>query len=182
MKAVIHVYEMKKIIKATKEFLSKDDLRPALQNIRLDLDKETMKLKATAIDGFMMSVEYAPLLDIDESFTVYIKPYLPVGIEYEYMDICLENDFCQLIAGDRSVGYKQSEIKWLDTDKLLKDMSSGDVVAGIYFDNEKLATVLKSFGRFDKTNPAVIEFRGVNTPILVKKGESVRMLQVCRSK
>ncbi len=181
MKAVIDVYEMKKVIKATKEFLFRGDERPALQNIRLDFDKETKKLKATAIDGYMMSMEFAPLMDIDESFAVYIKPYLPIGINWPVIEISLENGFCQLVAGDRSVGYKQPDIKWLDSDKLLNDWQKENIVAGIYIDNEKLTKILKSFEAKDKSNPTVIEFRGANRPILVKKGDSIRMLQVVRS-
>jgi DNA polymerase III sliding clamp (beta) subunit (PCNA family) len=182
MKAIIETFEMKRIIRATKSFISKNDERPQLQWIRLDFDKETNKMKASALDGFMLSIEFAPLLQIDESFSAYIKPYLPVGAKADYIEISLENEFCNIVVGDRSVGYKQPQIKWLDTDKIVSDLETKEVVSKIFIDNEKLASALKSIDIRCMNNPCIIEYRGENTPILLKFEDSVRILQVMRNK
>jgi len=184
MKAIIDTYELKRIIKATKGFVSKNDDRPALQWIRLDFDKETGKVKASALDGFMLSVEFAPLIELDESFYTYIKPYLPIGIKSDYIEISVGNEFCNIVekAGYYSIRYKQPQIKWLDTDKIVFDLEKEEIVASIYIDNKKLADMLKSIDTNGIQKPTIIEFRGENKPVMLKYGSGTRMLQVISSK
>lgn len=181
MKILMETRDLKRIIKATKKFVSKDFYRKALQYIRFDFDKDTKKLKATALDGIMLSVEYADIAKIDESFSVYVKPYLPIGMDSEWAEITVNDGTCYITVGERGVSYKQPDIEWLDTDKLIKDLEKKEVISSIYFDNEKLADLLKSIDKCNMQEPTIIEFRGENKPILVRFKDNVRMLQVMRS-
>ncbi len=178
MKAVIDIYEIKKIIKATKNFIYKGDERPNLQYVRLDFDKDKHKVKATAIDGFMMSIEYGRILQIDESFSAYIKPQLPVGVKADYVEIDVKDGFCYITVGDNSVGYRQPDIKWLDTDKLINDLEAKEIVTNTYINNDKLATALKSIESGGQ--PINIEYRGINTALILRFEDSFRMVQVCK--
>ena len=52
-----------------------------LQYIKLAFVKDGFNLsaKAVAVDGYRIAIENAKCYSLDESFTVFIKPYLPVG-------------------------------------------------------------------------------------------------------
>lgn len=178
MRAVMDMDEIKRIIKATKSFVFKGDERPALKYVRLDFNKDTNKVKATALDGIMMSIEYGQIFQIDESFAAYIKPQLPIKAKGDYVEIAVNEGFCYITVGDNSFGYRQPEIKWLDTDKIINDLEAKEISANILVNNERLAAALKSIdsGKI----PVKIEYRGLNTGLILRYENSVRMFQVCR--
>ncbi len=176
MKAVIDTRELRRLINSTKGSMGKEDNRLMLTFIRLDFDKSTRTVTATALDGFKLAIEKTSLTYVDETFHAYIKPYLPVGID-STATIEVKDGHCFISDGERCVGYKQPEGKWLDVDDLLKKYDNTPVQCDICIDAEYLNEALKSI-KYDK--PIRLEYRGEEQPIIIKKENSVRIVMVCR--
>ena len=63
MKAILKTEDLKRLIKATSKFISKDDNRQILQWIQLKFDKEKLTVTAAALNGYMVSVETVQCCD-----------------------------------------------------------------------------------------------------------------------
>ena len=59
MKAVIEANELKRIVDNTKRFVGVNDKR--MEYIRLEIDAEKKMIRAIALDGYKLSVEYAKI-------------------------------------------------------------------------------------------------------------------------
>lgn len=176
MKAIIKTIDIKRLVKSTRHFMSKDETRPLLNFIRLDFDSERKTCKAVALDGFRLSEETSELKFIDESFSVYIKPYLPVGIKNETVTIELIGNRCFIDAGDSSVGYEQPHGKKFSTKPVLEGLQSNPVLSEIYVNGDFLIDALKSIQNKDTYEPIRIEYRGDKHAILLKTEKSVRLV------
>ena len=59
MKAIIDAMEFKRLVDNTKKFISKYESHKLMTYIYLQVNAETKEIKATALDGHRLSVEYA---------------------------------------------------------------------------------------------------------------------------
>lgn len=179
MKAMLNTSDIKKLIKATRNFISKDDNRPLLNYIRLDFDKESMTVKAVAIDGYRLSEEMATARSIDQSFSAYIKPYLPVGIDNSYVILELKDNKCIIDAGHSLVGYEQPTGNRMDTDAIVKDLESKAVLFDFNITGELLISALKSMDSSERGSIS-FEYRGEHVPVMLKSQNSKRIVTVAR--
>jgi DNA polymerase III sliding clamp (beta) subunit (PCNA family) len=124
MKAIIETSELKRLIKATAKFISKDENRQLLQYIKLTFSKSDNLVKAVAIDDYRMSIESAKCHLVEENFTALIKPYLPVGVSDEYATIELTDGKCLIDIGGGIVGFKQIEGESLDATESVKSLEA----------------------------------------------------------
>ncbi|MDP4116186.1 MAG: hypothetical protein Q8903_08625, partial [Bacteroidota bacterium] len=106
MKAMIESKDLKRIIKATGKFISKNDMRPILQYIRLDFEQKSVV--ATACDGCRISTITVPCKS-DEKFTAFIEPYLMPHMPKCDVLIEMVDNNCFINVEGRIVGYRQPE-------------------------------------------------------------------------
>ena len=59
MKVKLDANEFKRIIDNTKRFVKRDELNELMSWIYLEINAEEMIIKATALDGYRISIEYA---------------------------------------------------------------------------------------------------------------------------
>jgi DNA polymerase III sliding clamp (beta) subunit (PCNA family) len=177
MKAILKTEDLKRLIKATAKFISKDENRRMLQWIQLKFDKEKMTVTAAALDGYKLSVEAVLAFDIDESFTAYIKPYLPVGARDVYSKIELTDERCLIDIGGRFTGYKQPKDDFYNVEKFLTEMEQIPIISEVCLTRDFLIDALKSlqldeWGRM----PVIIQLRDNLRPVSVKLGKSTRYI------
>ena len=181
MKAIIKTDDLKRLVKSTRHFISKDENRPVLNFIRLEFEKAVMTVKATGLDGYKLSEENAHIKEIDESFIAYIKPYIPVGIKSDVITIEMVGNKCFIDAGESSIAYKQPRGDKIDTKKIIGDLESNPAICEFFIDRDFLVDALKSICEKENIRESVaFEFRGEDHPILLKSGESKRVVMVKR--
>lgn len=176
MKAQIITKELKRLIKATAKFISKDDRRPMLQYIRLDFNKESCSVKAIALDGYRMAIETAVCAYVECDFSAYIKPYLPAGATSEYSIIEVDGERCLIDIGGSIVGYKQPKGTFpYDTDEIVKTLESIPVTHEVAVSETFLLDALKSFqpDEFGK-DPIIIQLRDRIGAITLRTKNGVR--------
>lgn len=146
MKAIIETSELKRLIKATAKFISKDDNRQMLQYIKLAFMKDGFNFSARAVgvDGYRLSVENAKCLDIDESFAVFIKPYLPVGARCEHAIVELVDGRRLIDIGGRMVGYKQPDGTFLNETEVIANIEERPVIHEVFVSKNFLYDALNS--------------------------------------
>jgi DNA polymerase III sliding clamp (beta) subunit (PCNA family) len=177
MKAILKTEDLKRLIKATAKFISKDDNRQILQWIQLKFDKEKLTVTAAALDGYKLSVETVLAFDIDESFTAYIRPYLPVGAKDIYSKIELADDRCLIDIGGRFTGYKQPKDDFYNVEKFLQETEQLLVVKEVALTRDFLVDALKSLQQDEfKRLPVIIQLRDNLKPVSVKMGKSTRYI------
>lgn len=179
MKAIIRSSELKRIVKATAKFISKNENRPMLQYIKLEFNKEKMKVKAIAVDGYKASIEEASCMQLDEDFTAYIKPNLPSIGKNSYSTVEIVNDDCLINIEGRITGCTQPKGNFLDVVKIIKETTESPVSAKIAVNPEYLINALNSskVSRGTQTRePVIIEFRGPAQPLILKDEYGTRMV------
>jgi DNA polymerase III sliding clamp (beta) subunit (PCNA family) len=175
MKAVILTDELKRLIKATAKFISKDDNRHMQQYIKLEFTHEGMQAKAVSCDGYRLSIENAKCFDVDESFTVFIKPYLPVGANFEYATIELVDKRCLIDIGGRIVGYKQPDGNYMDINKAIEEIERFPVTHTVSVSQFFLLDALNSIHKDSlHKNPAEIQLRGKIGAISIGSKDGIR--------
>jgi DNA polymerase III sliding clamp (beta) subunit (PCNA family) len=181
MQAMILTSDLKRLIKSTAKFISKDENRPMLQYIQLDFDKSKSSVRAAAVDGYKMSVENASCCT-DESFTAYIKPYLPVRASGQYTIIELNGEYCYIDIGGQRVGYRQPQGSFLNTDEVIKGFESTPVTFKIAMNEEYLLAALKSIQKESKLTqkPVVFEFHENYGPAIIKSKDGMKAILPCR--
>lgn len=181
MKAMLETVHLKRLIKSTAKCISKEDRKLMLQYIRLEFDKESMLVTASALDGYKLSIETAPCRDIDESFTAYIRPHLPVGAQGKASNIELTGDNCLIEIDGRITGYKQPKGEFIDTHKIIKDYTTADTIQTICFTKEYLVDTLNSIQFGKNERPIIeIEIRGEIMPVIIKSKNGTRLISPCR--
>lgn len=181
MKAVLQTSDLKRLIKSTAKFISKDQNRPMLQYIRLDFDESTSMVRSIALNGYMMSVEKASCY-ADESFTAYIKPYLPIGATGKTVIVEVIGDYCHIDIDGQSVGYKQPTGEFINTDEVLKNFESTPVTFKIAMNEEYLLSALTSIHKEGKikNEPVVFEFHEAVGPAILKTKNGLKAILPCR--
>lgn len=69
MKAIIDANELKRIVDNTKRFIGCNSEK--MNYIYIEIDAENNVIKATALDGNRISVEYAKIQSADQSFKCF---------------------------------------------------------------------------------------------------------------
>ena len=177
MKAILKTEDLKRLIKATAKFISKDDNRQILQWIQLKFDKEKLMVTAAALDGYKLSIETVLAFDIDESFTAYIRPYLPVGAKDIYSKIELADDRCLIDIGGRFTGYKQPKGDFFNIEKFLAETEQIPITSEVSLTRDFLIDALKSLQKDEYCRlPVIIQLRDNLKPVSVKLGKSTRYI------
>jgi hypothetical protein len=177
MEAILKTEDLKRIIKATSKFISKDDNKHMLQWIRLEFDKQKMTVTAIALDGYRLSVETVKCFELDDDFIAYVKPYLPVGAKNKFSRIKLSDKICLIDIGGRFTGYKQPDGDFFDSDNFLKETDQLPIIGEIALSRDFLVDALKSLQQDDFNKlPVIIQMRGGAMPVSVKMGKSTRYI------
>lgn len=168
MKAVIEANELKRIVDNTKRFVGVNDKR--MEYIRLEIDAEKKMIRAIALDGYKLSVEYAKIQDADESFLCYIKPVIPkITRSTEHAVIELSGDRV-LIQADKSImGYVQPSFDYYDVDKLIKEETEKKIIRTIGVSAKYLKDALVSAKDSMRSMDIIkIDVRNPNEPLMIR--------------
>lgn len=180
MKAIIETDELKRLIKSMAKFVSKELNRPMLEWIRPEFDKTSVK--AIALNGYMVAVEKADLIDIDEPFIAYIKPYLPPLTGKPYAKISLIEGKLLIEVGDRIIGYEQPTGNFIDMDDTLKSLNKDAPTLKILFSKDLLEAAIRSVQQDTSIRKAItLKFSTPNSPMIIESGNGVKYVLPCRS-
>lgn len=169
MKAIINALEFKRLVENTKKFVSKYESNKLMTYIYLQVNAETKEVKATAVDGHRISVEYTTAIEVDESFNCYIKPVIPKIVKNDrYVELELVDKKAYITVNDNIMGYKQPEGEYFKVDKMIQDLEAKEPTASIWVDPRLLKEALDS-AIYGYNQPVKIEIRDKKDPILIKR-------------
>ena len=169
MKAIIDAMEFKRLVDNTKKFVSKYESHKLMLYIYLQVNAETKEVKATAVDGHRISVEYTTAREVDESFNCYIKPVIPkITKNDRLVELELVDKKAYITVNDNIMGYKQPEGEYFKTDKMMQDLETKKPTASIWVDPTLLKQALES-ANYGYNQPVKIEIRDKKDPILIKR-------------
>lgn len=118
MRAVIDANNFKRIIDNTKRFIGYSKL---MEYIYLEVDADEKIIRATALDGNRISVEYSQIKEADHSFCCYIKPMLPkITRSTEYVTLEFTGDRLLVNADGCITGFVQPEGKYYPVQELIE--------------------------------------------------------------
>ena len=147
------------IMKATKPFVSKDDMRPVFTQILLESDNG--KVTATALDG-VKAVKLTVAAETETETGSMLIPWVkPIGKKGVYA--CLtddrENVTIQTALDQRTFRKVQGE--YLDAERLFKTEKMPE--ATLYYDPRQLAEALSTF----TTDKVKIDYFGTNKGVII---------------
>ena len=168
MKAIIEPKELKRIVDNTKKFIG--NVNTAMEYIHLEIDADKMTIRAVALDGHRISVEYAKIRDADESFSCYIKPVIPKITKYTYQAIIeLEDNKVLIQANDSIMGYVQPTIDFYDVDTVINKEMEKEIVRTIGVNAKYLKDALDSVRDNTKTRDIIkIDVRNPKEPLMIR--------------
>ena len=168
MKAVIAADSFKRLINNSKKFTRVCSNR-LMSYIYLDVDAEKNIIRAEAVDGHRLSVEYSPVIEADSSFKCYVKANIPkITARDRAVELELIGNKCYVTVGENITGYVQPEGKWFDLDKVINDAEEKPVTASIYVDPKLLKEALDSIGEGAYRKGVKLEIRGKRDPIMIR--------------
>ncbi len=172
MKAVLDAKEFKRIIDNTKRFVSKDASNELMSWIHLEIDAKEMFIKATALDGHRVSIEYAKLVEADESFVCYIRPLIPKVTRYDnYAELEVNKNRLYAQVGESIIGYVQPEGNFYDVDKVLKNLDGERKLETIVINAQYLKDALESISAYSGTRKiAEIDVYAPCHPVVIRSG------------
>ncbi len=167
MKAKLRASDLKRLVDGTKKFLSKNNHNKFMCYINLEIDAEKKEIKATALDGHRVSVEYAGIAEVDESFKCYIMPNIPRILKSDlWAEIELDDKKAYVTVGESITGYIQPDgTKIYDVDKFVTDTENKTAKAFVGVDVQLLKEALDSIAR--ESRYVKIELREPNQPISI---------------
>lgn len=172
MKARISATDFKRIIDNTKRFVGSEWQGGKFPWIYLTIDGESKSIKATALDGHKVSIEYADVMEVDESFTCYIKPNIPKITKHDsYVDIKVSNNRLYVEVGETIMGYVQPEGEYFKVDDMLKGFVEDKPKLTIGVNANLLKDALASISNYDGIPIAKIDLRGSREGIVIRSGE-----------
>ena len=177
MKAIIEAMEFKRLIDNTKRFTSKNSTNKLMQYIYLEVNAETKEVKASAVDGHRISIEYTKAAKITEPFACYVKPVIPkITKRDKCVELELVDNKAYITVNDNIMGYKQPEGEFFKTEKFVSDYCTKPVEASIYVDAKLLQEAIASTANSAIWKNAVkIEIRGRKDPVIIRsKGGNVK--------
>lgn len=168
MKAIIEANELKRIVDNTKRFVGVNDKR--MEYIRLEIDAEKKMIRAVALDGYKLSVEYAKIQDTDESFICYIKPVIPkITRSTEHAVIELSGDRVLIQADESIMGYVQPSFDYYDVDKLIKEEMEKEIIRTIGVNAKYIKDALVSAKDSMRSRDIIkIDVRNPNEPLMMR--------------
>lgn len=172
MRAKLDANEFKRIIDNTKRFVNKDASNELMSWIYLEIDAEEMIIKATALDGYRVSIEYAKLVEADETFTCYIRPVMPKVTRYDnYAELEVNKNRLYAQVGESIIGYVQPEGQFYAVDKVLEPLKKKKMVTTLGINAKYLKEALESISFYDSNKKiAKIEVYEPHEPIVIKSG------------
>lgn len=166
MRVKIRANDLKRLVDGTKKFLSKNNWNKLMCYIYLEVDAEKMEMKATALDGHRVSVEYATVVEVDESFQCYIKPNIPKISKHDlYAELELIDKKAYLTVGEDITGYVQPEGKYYDSKEFINNVEKTSVKASVGVNVQLFKEALESVAKESKY--IKIEVREPNQAIVV---------------
>lgn len=189
MKAIIDAADFKRVINNTKKFTKTLSGHKAMEYIYLEIDAEAKVLKATALDGHKISIEYAKLIEADESFKCFIKPNIPKITKDDIAaELELVGNRLLVTVGDNITGYVQPDIQYFKVGELLEKNKPEDIVTSIYFNPKLLIEALQSV-KVDKFSDCVrldipknpnhhVIIRPVTNEVVVEKNNTKVVLPI----
>jgi DNA polymerase III sliding clamp (beta) subunit (PCNA family) len=183
MKAVLYAKELKRIIDATQIFTAKDTIggRAEFAYIRLDFSKQFCTVTGIGIDGYRLSVETAACVEVEEDFTVYIKPMLPKSKVNSMASIESNGDFCYITVDGAMTGYKQPKADAFNYENVLPKAPPTFKIAfnaRLLLDAIKAAVLSAGY-----KEPTVLEFQSNIDPVIIRTGkQNVKMVLPIRMK
>lgn len=171
MKAILNAKEFKRLIDNTKKFLGQS--YGHMEWIYLKLDAEKKLVKATALDGRRISIEYATLEDVDESFSCYVKPNIPkIARTDNSAELELENNKLYVTVGNFITGYIQPEGEYYKTDKIIREIEEQEPIRTIGINAKYLKEAMESISSTvsDNRSIAKIDIRNPVDPIVIRSG------------
>ena len=167
-----------KIDSETMDFVASPSYsREIYKYIQFRFDAEHKEVTAAACDGFRLSVEKAAALEIEEDFTVYIRPCYRFPRK-TYVLISLENEEAIIRCNGNITGCAQIKGDFLNYENFCK---ARQVSLRIAFNPNLLMDAVKaakaSLGPASK-NPIMLEFTTPKEPayIITKNGNGFRMV------
>lgn len=169
MKARIDAQEFKRIINNTKKFIGSREL---MSWIYLEIDAEEKLIKATALDGHRISIEYAKLNSADESCTCYIRPVIPGISRYdEYADLELEGNRLFVQVGESIIGYVQPEGQYYKVNDIIEQYYNKEKTITIGVNAKYLKEAMDSIGSSGlERKIAKIDLYNPGSPIIIRSG------------
>lgn len=181
MKAKIHTNDFNRIVDATKQFVSKSDIRKLHKFIRLEFSAADSSVTAVAVDGYRLSVEHS-VCECDEDFVAYINANtkLPRGME---ATIELNYDAVIIRCGDFIFGCPQREGEFLDWERALP---KGKPTFRFGVNGNYLLSALQaaktSLGNSFR-QPVILEFHGELSPVILRTNkDDIKMVLPVRIK
>ena len=168
MKAIMEANELKRIVDNTKRFVGVNDKR--MEYIRLEIDADKKTIRAVALDGYKLSVEYAKIQEADESFLCYIKPVIPkITRSTEHAVIELSGDRVLIQAEESIMGYVQPSFDYYDVDKLIKEEMEKEIIRTIGVNAKYLKDALVSAKDSMRSRDIIkIDVRNPNEPLMIR--------------
>ena len=172
MKVKLDANEFKRLIDNTKRFVNKDALNELMSWIYLEINAEEMFIKATALDGHRVSIEYAGLVEADESFTCYIRPVIPKVTRYDsYAELEVNKNRLYAQVGESIIGYVQPEGQFYNVDKFMEDIKKEELVTTLGINAKYLKDAMESISFYDSNRKiAKIEVHKPHEPVVIKSG------------
>lgn len=172
MKARISAPDFKRIIENTKRFVGLEWKGNKFSWINLTVDCASQTIKAMALDGHKVSIEYADVIETDESFSCYIKPNIPKITRHDSeVEIEVSNNRLYVQAGESIMGYIQPEGEYYKVDKMLIDLQAEPKKLTIGVDANLLKDALASISDYgDRISIAKIDLRGPKDAIIIRSG------------
>ena len=172
MRAKLDANEFKRIIDNTKRFVNKDASNELMSWIYLEINAREMIIKATALDGHRVSIEYAKLAEAEKSFNCYIRPGIPKVTRHDdYAELEIRKNRLYVQVGESIIGYVQPEGKFYEVDKVLKNLDSEKKLETIAINAKYLKDALESISPCNGTRKiAEIDVYPPCHPVVIRSG------------
>ena len=179
MKAILEAKEFKRIIDNTKRFASEFNGIHLMDWIHLVIDAEKKMIRAEAIDGYRISVEYARLQDADMSFSCFIRSNIPIITKNDsYAELSLQENKLYVTVSDNIMGYIQPQGEFYKVDDYIEKYSrKSDKRFAI--NAKMLAEAMESIKAIDGEKIAIIDVYDRCEPIVIRSGrdgENIKLI------
>lgn len=178
-RATVSSENMNRLIAAVKDFVAPScSTREIYKYILLRFDAEHNEVTAAACDGFRLSVEKAHAFEIEEDFTVTIRPCHRFPVK-TLVSVSLENEEAIIRCAGNITGCAQIKGEYLDYEKFFPPREHSLRIA---FSPKYLADAIKAAKASLDTSqaglPIILEFTRPNEPayIVTTKESGFRMV------
>lgn len=166
MKAIIDANEFKRLVDNTKKFVRDYGLMAWIY-----LEVEENVIKATALDGHRVSIEYAFVKELDEPFKCFIKPEIPKITKRDRdVELTLSDKKVYITVGDNIRGYKQPEGEFFNVKSILDDLKAKEPLITVGADAKLLKEAFDSVKVTGTAKQVVrIDIHGKKEPIVIRR-------------